>query len=144
MDLSLSVRRDGHGTTVEVGGEIDLGSGPELLEFALDVMREQGPWLAVDLAGVTFMDCGGVRVLLAIRSRARREGGHLNVVAISPPVHRVLRIIGMDTLLAPMPHRGRDWAGHRRPLATPPGAADPAPPVPPALVTDQEDRWRRA
>jgi anti-anti-sigma factor len=100
MDLLLNLRRDGELPTVAVGGEIDLCSGRRLLEYTFNVMREQGPRLAVDLAGVTFMDCGGVRMLLAIQSRARILGGQLSVVSASAPVRRVLEIIGMEAVLA--------------------------------------------
>jgi anti-anti-sigma factor len=100
MDLSLDVRRDRDGATVDVGGEIDRWSGTRLLHCAFDVMREHGPRLAINLAGVTFMDCGGVQVLLAIRQRAQLLGGQLRVVSTSPPVRRVLEIIGLNTVLA--------------------------------------------
>jgi anti-sigma B factor antagonist len=100
MNLSLNTRHNGDGATVEVGGEIDLGSGERLLEYALEVMREQGPCLAVNLADVTFLDCGGLRVLLALRSRARLLGGHLDVVSASAPVRRVLGILALDTVFS--------------------------------------------
>jgi anti-anti-sigma factor len=102
--LSLNVRRDGAGATVEVGGEIDLGSGERLREYALEVMRELGPSLAVDLAGVTFLDCGGLRVLLALRRRARLLGGHLDVVSVSTAVCRVLEILGLDKVFTDSSH----------------------------------------
>ena len=112
MDLLLNVRHDGNETTVDVGGEIDLCSGQRLLRLLLDIIRERGPVLAVDLAGVTFMDCGGVRVLLAVRSRARRLGGRLSVVAVSPPAHRVLAILNLDTVLVtPTPSTMDDQRG---------------------------------
>ena len=100
MDLSLDVRRDRDGATVDVGGEIDRWSGTRLLHCAFDVMREHGPRLEINLAGVTFMDCGGVHVLLAIRQRARLLGGQLRVGSTSQPVSRVLEIIGLNTVLA--------------------------------------------
>lgn len=110
MDLVLNVRREDHGATVNVGGEIDLHSSGQLLEYALGVMREHGPRLAVDLADVGFMDCGGVDALLAIRRRARLRGGNLTVVSTSPSVRRVLEIIGMDAVLAaPEPSEVDDW-----------------------------------
>ncbi|MFL6140899.1 MAG: STAS domain-containing protein [Labedaea sp.] len=100
MDLSLDVRRDRDGATVDVGGEIDSWSGARLLHCAFDVMREHGPLLAINLAGVTFMDCGGVHVLLAIRQRASMLGGQLCVVSTSGPVRRVLEIVGLNAVLA--------------------------------------------
>ncbi len=100
MNLLLDLRRDGFETTVSVAGEIDLGSGQRLLEYALEAIARHGPRLAVDLGGVTFIDCGGVGVLLAIRSRARRLDGYLSVVAASGPVRKVLDILELDRTLA--------------------------------------------
>lgn len=113
MELLLNVRRDHHGiTTMSVGGEIDLCSGGQWLEYAFDVVREHGPWLAVDLAGVTFMDCGGVHALLAIRRRTQLLGGQLRVVSASAAVRRVLEIIEMDAVLAsPEPSEVDGWRG---------------------------------
>jgi anti-sigma B factor antagonist len=105
MDLLLNVRQDERATTVAVDGEIDLGSGQRLLEYAYDVMRERGPWLTVDLAGVTFMDCGGISVLLTMRQQARVLGGQLRLGAASAPVRRVLSLVGMDTTLTLPEHR---------------------------------------
>ncbi|HEV8561378.1 MAG TPA: STAS domain-containing protein [Actinophytocola sp.] len=107
MNLLLSVRRDGLETMVSVAGEIDLGSSRRLHNCAREVIRRHGPRLAVDLAGVTFMDCGGVRVLLAIRAQARRLGGYLSVVSASGPVRKVVEILGMDRVLA-VPERSDD------------------------------------
>lgn len=101
MDLLLNVRRDDHGATVEVAGEIDHYSSTQLLDCALCAMREHGPRLAVDLADITFMDCGGVDVLLAVRRRSHLLGGYLNVVSASAPVRRLLTILDMDAVLTP-------------------------------------------
>jgi anti-anti-sigma factor len=60
--------------TVEVAGELDVESGPRLCERMTSVMRAHGPYVALDLAGITFIDCAGVNALLAIR----RAAGHRN------------------------------------------------------------------
>lgn len=99
MDLLVDVRHDDRGTTVKVGGELDLWSGRRLLECALDALHGHCPQVVIDLGDVTFMDCGGIRVLLAIRSRARGLGGSLSVGAVSAPVRRILEITEMDKLL---------------------------------------------
>ena len=65
---------------VEIRGEIDIQSAPELRDELLRVIRRCGPELALDLAGVTFMDCAGLNVLLATRRRARLE----RVFALGP------------------------------------------------------------
>lgn len=99
MELSLIVRRSELFTTVEVGGELDPCTGKLLSECALTVMGQHGPYLMVDLAHVTFIDCAGVEVLLSLKRQTQRQGGHLLLVGIPAPVRRLLRIIGLEAAL---------------------------------------------
>jgi hypothetical protein len=48
---------------VKVSGEIDIASGPKLREELLGAIRRHGARLALDLGGVTFMDCAGDAVM---------------------------------------------------------------------------------
>ena len=99
MLLSLHTRRHEEGTTVTVAGEVDPGSGQVLFDHALAVMGEQGPRLAVDLGEVTFMDSGGVEVLLAISDQAQLRGGRLHLVCVPPRVQWLLQVIGVEAAL---------------------------------------------
>lgn len=105
MQLSLNTCRHEDGATVTVAGEVDPGSGKALLEHALAVMGEQGPRLAVDLGEVTFMDSGGVEVLLAISDQANLRGGRLRLVCVPPRVQWLLQIIGVEAALMLDPAR---------------------------------------
>jgi anti-anti-sigma factor len=107
MELLLNVRRDDNGATVEVGGEVDAYSSGQLLEYARGALHDHGPRIAVDLAGVTFMDCGGVDVLLGLRHLAYRLGGQLRIVSASAPVRRVLDVLDMN-LLSDRMHAAHD------------------------------------
>src|SRR5215472_146330 len=81
---------------VKVSGEINIASGPKLREELLGVMRRHGARLALDLGGVTFMDCAGINVLLAARRRARLEGGWVRVPRASRRARKVLMLTGLD------------------------------------------------
>src|SRR5215472_4108099 len=80
---------------VAVSGEIDIAFGPKLREELLGAMRRHGARLALDLGGVTFMDCAGVNVLLAARRRARLEGGWVRVLRASQRARKVLMLTGL-------------------------------------------------
>jgi len=86
----------GPSLVVEIHGEIDVFSAPELRDELLRVIRRYGPQLALDLAGVTFIDCAGVNVLLATRHRARLEDGSVDVIGASPRVRRVISLLGLE------------------------------------------------
>jgi anti-sigma B factor antagonist len=91
------------GPVVTITGEIDIQSGPQLRDQLLGIIRRNGARLALDLdlAGVTFIDCAGINVLLAARRRAQLEGGSLRVLRASPRVRRVIALTHLDSVLMP-------------------------------------------
>ena len=89
------------GPVVAIGGEIDIQSGPQLRDQLLGIIRRHGAGLALDLSGVTFIDCAGINVLLATRRRAQLEGGSLRVLRASPRVRRLFALTHLDAVLMP-------------------------------------------
>jgi len=98
-DLRVGIR-PGAQPVVEICGEVDIQSAPQLREELLGVMRRNGPQLALDLTGVTFLDCAGVNVLLATRRRARLEGGWVRVTRASPRARRTISLLGLQEMFA--------------------------------------------
>ena len=94
-DLRVGIR-PGTPSVVEICGEIDIHSAPRLRNELLRVVRRHGPRLALDLAGVTFLDCAGVNVLLATRRRARLEDGWVRVTQASPRARRTISPLGLQ------------------------------------------------
>ena len=83
-------------------GEIDLSTAAELRGALTDVARHRGAIVKVDLGRLDFMDSSGVHALLEGRQAIQRGGGSLTVVDTSPPVARVLALLGLTDLLAPV------------------------------------------
>jgi anti-sigma B factor antagonist len=96
LDISIQP-----GPVVTISGEIDILSAPQLRERLLSVIGRHGPQLALDLSGVTFIDCTGINALLSVRRRAELEGGSLRVLRASPCVRRVITLTHLDPLLMP-------------------------------------------
>jgi anti-sigma B factor antagonist len=80
---------------VAVSGEIDIASAPKLREELLGALGRHGSRLALDLGGVTFMDCAGVSALLAARRHARLEGGWVRVARASRRADNILLLTGL-------------------------------------------------
>jgi anti-anti-sigma factor len=55
--------------------------------------------LVVDVRGVTFMDCAGVRVLLTARKQVEAAGGRLVLAGPSSAVSRLLELTGLSEAL---------------------------------------------
>jgi anti-anti-sigma factor len=98
-DLRVGVR-PGAPPVVEICGEIDIQSAPQLRDELLRVLRRYGSQLALDLGEVTFLDCAGINVLLATRRRARLEDGWIRVIRASPRARRTISLLGLQEAFA--------------------------------------------
>lgn len=105
---------------VHVTGEIDLATAPHLRAALLAVAETATPSteIAVDLAGVRFIDAGGVGVLIRARSAARLAGAGFSVHNPQRIAARIIDILGLTEALR-VTHPGRSRA---QPLAEKPGA----------------------
>jgi anti-sigma B factor antagonist len=100
MGLTLCVRPGDDGIIVTVRGEVDVCTQGLLQQALLQIMREHGARLLLDVAGVSFMDCAGLRVLLTTRRRADLRGGFLRLIAVSRAVRRIIELTGAYEALA--------------------------------------------
>ncbi|AQS66102.1 anti-sigma factor antagonist [Streptomyces pactum] len=99
----LRVRRDRGHTVLEFRGEIDIASAAEIAPH-LDRETERPDALVVlDLSGVEFFDCSGLRLLYRARHRVLDRGGRVHLVCTHPLTLRMLRITGLAQLLPPRP-----------------------------------------
>jgi anti-anti-sigma factor len=85
--------------TVVLGGEIDIATSPAIRRFLLGAISGGDVHLAVDMSGVTFIDAGGIGVLVAAANRARQAGGGLSLLAPSWQVRRLLDVFHLDAIL---------------------------------------------
>jgi anti-sigma B factor antagonist len=96
--LDLHVTTTAGYTLVEVGGEIDVASAPELRDCLNQTIDAGGRQLVVDLRQVSFIDSVGLGVLVGARRRLLRYGhdGGLQLVCANGLILRVFRISGLD------------------------------------------------
>jgi anti-anti-sigma factor len=83
-----------------LSGDIDLYAAHRLQEEASHI-ASHGMRTHVDLSGVTFIDAGGIGLLVALRNQLDRNGGQLLLEAATPRTERIVRISGAGTLLRP-------------------------------------------
>jgi anti-sigma B factor antagonist len=86
-------------SVIEVVGELDVYSAPQLRDVLLEATSRPAPLVIVDLSGLRFMDSSGLGVLVAGWKRARDRGGRLGVAALPTRVARVFRTTGLDRAL---------------------------------------------
>ena len=100
MGLTLDVRRGDDGIVVAVSGEVDVCTEALLQQALLRIMDEHGARLLLDVSGVSFMDCAGLRALLTTRRRAELHGGFIRLIAVSRAVRRIIELTGAHEAVA--------------------------------------------
>ena len=91
-DLGARLEISTSSTGWEVSGEIDAHTAPTLAA----AMAELPTGVAtVDMAGVSFMDSSGLRVLIEAAARARDGGGDLVIANPTPGIIRLVEISGL-------------------------------------------------
>ncbi|WP_411075816.1 STAS domain-containing protein [Streptomyces sp. cmx-4-7] len=98
--LSAAHRTVGGVRVVTLHGEIDH-TGKDALHDAL-IQHEAGapPRVVADMSGVSFMDSSGINVLIFAHQHLNDLQGWLRITAPQEAVHRVLTLIGVDTVIA--------------------------------------------
>ena len=96
VDLQIEVRSEGAWRVLDVNGEVDLYTSPQLRDAIDREVGEGTSRVLVDLTGVTFMDSIGLGVLVGSLKRSRERGGELALVCTEGSVLKVLTITGLD------------------------------------------------
>jgi anti-anti-sigma factor len=103
-DLAVTTSCSRHVTVVEVSGDIDLLTAPELANRIGQCLAEGTPLVVVvDLRGVDFVGASGLSVLLEAHWRAHAQRSTVRVVANTPAVCRALTVTELDRTLAVYP-----------------------------------------
>ena len=84
--------RERPGTTiVDVAGDIDMGTSPELRKTLLDSLKA-APRLVVNLREVRYVDSSGIASLVEVLKEARNTQKRLVLFGLNRAVHEVLQL----------------------------------------------------
>ncbi|MFE9370320.1 STAS domain-containing protein [Streptomyces sp. NPDC006711] len=103
----LRARTVGSTIIIELHGELDMLAHRELGPRIRTLVCRGDADVVVDLTAVTFLDAGGIRLLLAIRDQVARRDGVLRLIRGTPRISCILRIVRLDaafTMLDALPH----------------------------------------
>ncbi|MCZ2815060.1 STAS domain-containing protein [Modestobacter sp. VKM Ac-2984] len=96
----LTVSVDWVHATVVLRGELDRDSVHHLTGAFLALSTTSNPRWVLDTAGVTWCDAGGLRGLAAAHALAVDSGRELRLTGTPRCVDRLLRLSGLDQLIA--------------------------------------------
>lgn len=98
--IARDPQADSGGMRLALSGEIDLAAHDVLLKEILQTVHSTATQLIVDLGGVSFVDSGGVGVLVNGYHSAREAGCGYRVVNAQGMVRQVLEITGVLAALS--------------------------------------------
>jgi anti-anti-sigma factor len=97
--LVIVAEHHGRQSVLRLLGELDL-SNRDFLRGAIDGALEHGPQvLVLDLSGLSFMDCSGLRVVLGTHKHLAEDQRQLFLAGSRPIVRRLIRLTGLDGYL---------------------------------------------
>ena len=95
--LTVNAVRDGPVSTLILCGDLDLPATGGFLEQAALAVDDRTERLVFDLAGVTFLDCTGIRAL-SIAARVAPGGCPVIIRSLSRPARRIITVLGTDDI----------------------------------------------
>ncbi len=98
MDLLLTAEIHDQSTVVQVAGEVDVHSAPQLREMLAELIREGHHHLVVDMEQVAFLDSTGLSVLVGALKKVRAHDGSVRVVCTHERIIKIFRITGLTNV----------------------------------------------
>ena len=93
----------GAAALVEVEGDVDMYSSPELRQTLQRLTSEKRRTIVLDLSGVDFMDSSGIATLVQTMKESRPFGGEIRLASPGGNVMRVLKLSNLTTLFRIFP-----------------------------------------
>ena len=93
--LTVTAVRDGPVSILVLCGDLYLPEAGGFLEQAALAVDDRTERLVFDLAGVTFLDCTGIRAL-SIAARLAPGGCPVIIRSLSPIARRIVELLGLD------------------------------------------------
>jgi anti-anti-sigma factor len=97
IEFTVAVGGGPDGSVVAPRGELDMATQSEL-RSAIEQQSARGA-LTLDLAGLSFLDTSGLRLILETAEASRREGFAFTVLPGPPAVQRLFEVAGVTDLV---------------------------------------------
>jgi anti-sigma B factor antagonist len=103
--ISVAVAVDLSRAEVRLTGELDGAEGRHVEEIIDGLLGRGCRRVAIDLAGLGFLSCAGLTAFLRADREARAAGARVVLTRPTPMISRMLRLTGLDLVLAVHTHR---------------------------------------
>ena len=95
--MTILVRESGAAQVVDVEGDVDLGTSPDLRRTLFDLMGKT-PKLAVNLRKVRYIDSSGIATLIEVLKSTQRLPVEFVLFGLSPAVQDAFRLTHVNRI----------------------------------------------
>ena len=89
--MKISIRDAGETKIVEVEGDVDLGSSPDLRRTLFDMLAK-APKLALNLKAIRYIDSSGIATLIEVLKDSQKRNKQFVLFGLSPAVQQVFHL----------------------------------------------------
>ncbi len=92
--FSAAVRKEGNGSVIDLGGDIDRSAGPDLAAAYDEVIKQGGnpDPVVLNFSSVDYINSTGIAVIVSLLARARADGRQLRAFGLSPHYEEIFQI----------------------------------------------------
>lgn len=94
--IDIKTKNKGNVAIVEIEGEVDLYSSPNLRNVLLDLTKAKNNAILVNLLNVKYMDSSGVATLVEALQQVGKYGGKLKIANLRNSVKDVFELSRLD------------------------------------------------
>ena len=96
--MKIQTKNQGDIQIIELAGELDYHSSPELREKLGELTGKQSPKILVDLSGVEYMDSSGIATFVEAFQKTKRYQGRLILAELTDTVRGVFEIAKLESI----------------------------------------------
>ena len=98
--MQINERKVDEVTILELSGEIDINTSPEVRKAFEQLIKEQRKKVLLNFTEVTYIDSSGLATLVEMLQRLKRFGGTLRLCGLSEKVRGLFEITKLDRLFS--------------------------------------------
>lgn len=98
--MDVKMRDDADSRIIEITGDIDLYSSPQIREVLLAAVKDKRTPVVVSLGGVTYIDSSGVATLVEGLQLTRGYDGEFRLAGLSDRVREVFELARLEKVFA--------------------------------------------
>lgn len=98
--VNISIRKAGSITILDLNGQLKLGESEQAFRQEFQAVVEQGTrHIAVNLAGVSYIDSSGIGSLVRAFTQVKKAGGRCVFFSPTKPVSQLIHMVRLDSVL---------------------------------------------